>query len=714
MKRIAVAVLTGVGLLAPLVPAVADDAANYSLVVADPIPVPEGFVVTEVQDRNSDPTERIGLGEPFVGWVLDRGPQGELVVTGSQDRQAREFGSGENRVELAEGPPGKGSTTPEDIVLTRWHADGTLDWARRIAGPYMDRPRRVEIDARDGSIYLTGETAEAIDFGAGPVEGAPGCLRCHSAFVAKYSVDGELLWSTTFRPDEGIAYPQGLDIAPNGDLVMSFEWMDYITLNRMNPMAVEVRSASSSGSTHRVTLLPGETTPTPEGEKWYGSTRSTAVVRYAPDGELRWARVVSGAQNGGRGEVAVLEDDRIVVAASLWGPTRLLDGPTVLTTPRDDQQMFLALLNADATEVEWSSVILGDRAEPLALERAADGSLLLGVEHWGSRLYLGWPGSLVPTDPNGSRSWVLNVELDGTVRWAMPIRRTDNFWHYQWLFLDLDPQDDGGYLLTDHWGRITRLGLPLPEPDPQDPDPEDPTPEDPDPENPDPENPDPENPAPGEPEPEPDPGELIPSAEQVSSASISSPCASGTPRIMSDVPVGSYYDAAVRCLTRQGITRGVSDGAPRFDPSGRVTRAQMATFLWRLAGRPTPTRPNPFVDVPAGTWYSTAVTWLAERGITAGVGEGGSRFDPEGAVTRGQMAAFLWRFANRPAAPVASSADVPATAYYARGVNWLAHRGITVGYGGDPARFAPELTVTRAQMAAFLFRFGLAQGLWRT
>ncbi|MGB0995984.1 MAG: S-layer homology domain-containing protein [Acidimicrobiales bacterium] len=72
----------------------------------------------------------------------------------------------------------------------------------------------------------------------------------------------------------------------------------------------------------------------------------------------------------------------------------------------------------------------------------------------------------------------------------------------------------------------------------------------------------------------------------------------------------------------------------------------MATFLWRLEGEPRATT-APFSDVPRGRYFSEAIDWLFERGITTGTG--GRRFSPDAVVTRGQMAAFLWRLAGSPA-----------------------------------------------------------------
>ena len=84
--------------------------------------------------------------------------------------------------------------------------------------------------------------------------------------------------------------------------------------------------------------------------------------------------------------------------------------------------------------------------------------------------------------------------------------------------------------------------------------------------------------------------------------------------------------------------KSVSDGA---NPNGAINRAQMVTMLWRAMGQPAAGSPANFTDVSADAYYAQAVAWAVEHGITSGVG--GGRFDPTGACTRAQIAAFLYR-----------------------------------------------------------------------
>ncbi len=112
----------------------------------------------------------------------------------------------------------------------------------------------------------------------------------------------------------------------------------------------------------------------------------------------------------------------------------------------------------------------------------------------------------------------------------------------------------------------------------------------------------------------------------------------------SDVPAGRFYSKPVDWLYDQGITTGV--GGNQFAPDANVTRGQMATFLWRLEGEPGGSPPAGFSDVGGDRYYAEAVDWLYDQGITTGVG--GNRYAPDENVTRGQMATFLWRLAGKP------------------------------------------------------------------
>ena len=178
--------------------------------------------------------------------------------------------------------------------------------------------------------------------------------------------------------------------------------------------------------------------------------------------------------------------------------------------------------------------------------------------------------------------------------------------------------------------------------------------------------------------------------------------ANGNPQtgVFVDVATGSYYEDAVDWAVENGITQGTDD--THFSPDGICTRAQAVTFLWRAAGSPEPeTRAMPFTDVPVGSYYYDAVLWAVENGITKGSSD--TTFSPNMTCTRAQIVAFLWRSEKSPAAGTANPfADVKSTAYYADAVLWAAKEDITKGTTNTT--FSPNADCTRAQIVTFLWR----------
>ena len=106
-----------------------------------------------------------------------------------------------------------------------------------------------------------------------------------------------------------------------------------------------------------------------------------------------------------------------------------------------------------------------------------------------------------------------------------------------------------------------------------------------------------------------------------------------------DVFEADYYYDPVLWAVNEGITNGMGDGT--FSPDATCTRGQIVTFLWRAAGSPKASAANPFTDVPAGQWYTDAVLWAVENGITTGTSA--TTFAPEKTITRSQAVTFLWR-----------------------------------------------------------------------
>ena len=178
--------------------------------------------------------------------------------------------------------------------------------------------------------------------------------------------------------------------------------------------------------------------------------------------------------------------------------------------------------------------------------------------------------------------------------------------------------------------------------------------------------------------------------------------ANGNPQtgVFVDVATGSYYEDAVDWAVANGITTGTD--AAHFSPDGICTRAQAVTFLWRAAGSPEPeTRTMPFTDVPVGSYYYDAVLWAVENGITKGTSD--TTFSPNMTCTRAQIVAFLWRSEKSPAAGTANPfSDMKSTAYYADAVLWAVKENITKGT--TSTTFSPDADCTRAQIVTFLWR----------
>lgn len=165
-----------------------------------------------------------------------------------------------------------------------------------------------------------------------------------------------------------------------------------------------------------------------------------------------------------------------------------------------------------------------------------------------------------------------------------------------------------------------------------------------------------------------------------------------------DVSGADAFEEAVAFLFLNDITQGAT--ATTFDPTGSLTRAEMATFFHRLAGEPAGAPPAPFVDVPAGSFYDEAVDWLAQSGITQGTSA--TEFSPTLTLSRKQIATFLWRYSGSPAVTGTHPfTDVVPGQYYSDPITWLYQSGYTTGV--TPTTFEPDALVPRSEMAQYLW-----------
>ena len=172
-----------------------------------------------------------------------------------------------------------------------------------------------------------------------------------------------------------------------------------------------------------------------------------------------------------------------------------------------------------------------------------------------------------------------------------------------------------------------------------------------------------------------------------------------------DVVAGDWFAEAVNYVTLTGRMNGTGEG---FSPNNNLTRAQMATVLYRMAGEPEGTIENPFSDVADGQWYTDAVVWAAETGIT--LGTSADTFNPNDDVTREEMATFLYRFAEYESLdPIEVTGDLSAfpdadevAGFATEAMTWAVGQKIIAGVDGN---LAPDGTATRAQVATVLMRY---------
>lgn len=169
-----------------------------------------------------------------------------------------------------------------------------------------------------------------------------------------------------------------------------------------------------------------------------------------------------------------------------------------------------------------------------------------------------------------------------------------------------------------------------------------------------------------------------------------------------DVSSNAFYYQSVMWAYYNNITSGKD--ASHFQPSAGCTRAQVVTFLWRAAGKPAPKNTGDrFPDVPSGKYYSDAVMWAVENGITNGYKDG--TFGPDRICTRDQIVTFLWRYAGspKPSSNYNPFPDVDNNKFYTQAVLWAVEQGITTGYKNGT--FGPSRTCTRDQIVTFLYRY---------
>lgn len=175
------------------------------------------------------------------------------------------------------------------------------------------------------------------------------------------------------------------------------------------------------------------------------------------------------------------------------------------------------------------------------------------------------------------------------------------------------------------------------------------------------------------------------------------------PIIFNDVSTDAYYYIPVMWAYENDVTAGTS--ANTFSPNKICTRCQMVQFLWNAYGNKnevTNSTLMPFTDVKRNMWYSTAVMWACENGITAGTSK--NTFSPNAKCTRAQAVTFIWNAMSKPdpKGDPRTFSDVDDSAWYATAVRWAADYEITAGTGAG--KFSPNKTCSRAEIVSFLYR----------
>lgn len=176
--------------------------------------------------------------------------------------------------------------------------------------------------------------------------------------------------------------------------------------------------------------------------------------------------------------------------------------------------------------------------------------------------------------------------------------------------------------------------------------------------------------------------------------------------IFKDVHSNDWFYEDVNFVESEGLMQGVGNG--RFDPNGAATRAMMATIFWRFEDTPEPAEMSGYRDVPNGQWYSDAIAWMKEVGLTNGAGN--NKYGTNDPVTREELATFFYRYAIFKGYNVeeknslSNYSDCGKIHNWAiEGLSWANVNGIVSGR--TPTMMAPQGTATRAEIAAMIHRF---------
>lgn len=175
-----------------------------------------------------------------------------------------------------------------------------------------------------------------------------------------------------------------------------------------------------------------------------------------------------------------------------------------------------------------------------------------------------------------------------------------------------------------------------------------------------------------------------------------------------DLDPNGWYKASLTWAVSNGYMNGMG-GTTRFEPNKPMSRAQMATVLYNMAGSPSIDAQivSKFSDCSSSAWYAKAVSWAVRENIFSGYGPDASTFGPNNDITREQAAVVLWRCKHSPtgSGSVHNFPDGDDASSWSRGaLSWAIGNGLITGYG-NTGKLMPKATLTRAQGATILMRW---------
>lgn len=184
------------------------------------------------------------------------------------------------------------------------------------------------------------------------------------------------------------------------------------------------------------------------------------------------------------------------------------------------------------------------------------------------------------------------------------------------------------------------------------------------------------------------------------------PASDSKPKLpFTDVSTSDWFYSDVMFVYENGLFSGTDSRS--FSPNASMTRAMLVTVLYRLEGEPAGTGSSSFSDVRSGSYYEKAVAWAAANGIVTGTGS--TSFSPDAKVTREQLAAILYRYAQYKKLDTDAGAKLDSfsdagnvSGYASEALSWAVSEGLINGASG---RLMPKGDATRAQVAAILHRF---------